>query len=130
MADFLAIVTTAIETVKKLRAVAEKIKDAETKNLIADLQLQLADIKAMAAELKEEKMTLQQQLKSAIERKSFAKKLIHRNGLYWLESPKPGENPGPFCPNCSTEDRPYAVQEEAIKAFGKYHCTKCNGFFK
>jgi len=51
MADILASISFAIETVKKLRSIAEKVKDAEAKNLVADLQLALADLKTQIAEL-------------------------------------------------------------------------------
>jgi hypothetical protein len=51
MADFLTLVGAAVETVRKLRAIAEKVKDAETRSLMADLHLQLADIKTEAARL-------------------------------------------------------------------------------
>jgi hypothetical protein len=45
MSDTLAMVGKLVQVGKTLRDVAEFVKDAQTKNLIADLNLSLADLK-------------------------------------------------------------------------------------
>ena len=48
-------VSSAIAIVKKLKQISDKIKDADFKNLLADLNLRLAEIKTQQAECMEEK---------------------------------------------------------------------------
>jgi hypothetical protein len=133
MIDPVKAIAAAIETVRKLNEISAKIKDAETRNLIADLRNQLADVKLAMAELKEETADLREKLRSELQAKEAASadELEYRGGLNWRVSPKPGENPGPFCPNCSEEGRPVAVQKMAASfaRIGKYRCPKCKAHF-
>jgi hypothetical protein len=130
--DVLSMVGTAVGTIQKLREVSDKIKNADMRSLLADLQMQVADIKIEAARLKQENSDLQQALKQEQERKATAKKLVHREGVLWLTSPEPGENPGPFCPNCSTPEKPIAVTDHRGTQWAsmcKFRCAQCQGHF-
>jgi hypothetical protein len=58
-------VTTSITILKKLREVSERMKDAEVKLLIADLSIELANVKQSLAELIQENTDLREQLRAA-----------------------------------------------------------------
>jgi DNA-directed RNA polymerase subunit RPC12/RpoP len=57
-------ITAAITTAKKLMEISEKIKDAELRNLIGDLNLKLADIKIQLANVIDENIQLKAKIKS------------------------------------------------------------------
>jgi hypothetical protein len=54
----LSSISKAIETVKKLRQITDKVKDADLKNLIADLTLELAEMKMQLADVIDENRKL------------------------------------------------------------------------
>ena len=87
MADVMSILSTAIATVQKLREVSEKIKDAETNNLIAGLHMALADLKMQFVTLQEENMRLRKELQQVREQTDFRSKVNHPPaswGASWL----------------------------------------------
>jgi len=51
MPEVLAVLTSAITTAKKLKEISDKIKDADLRNLIGDLTLELAEIKTQLADM-------------------------------------------------------------------------------
>lgn len=51
-------ISTAITIARKLKEVSDKIKDADFKNLLADLTLELAEIKTQLADVLEENTRL------------------------------------------------------------------------
>ncbi|MCV3263343.1 hypothetical protein OGZ01_11815 [Vibrio harveyi] len=51
MADLLSSVSTAISLATRLREIGKNIEDAEFKNILADLSLELADSKLKMADL-------------------------------------------------------------------------------
>jgi hypothetical protein len=57
-------ITAAIATTKKLMEISEKIKDAELRNLIGDLNLKLADIKIQLANAIEQNIELKAKVTS------------------------------------------------------------------
>jgi hypothetical protein len=57
-------ITGALTTAKKLMEISEKIKDAELRNLIGDLNLNLADIKVQLANAIEQNIQLKAKIKS------------------------------------------------------------------
>ncbi|ASD68501.1 hypothetical protein [Pseudoalteromonas piscicida] len=62
MADILTTVSTAITLATRLREVGKNIEDAEFKNLLADLSLELADAKLKIADLVSENVSLKEKL--------------------------------------------------------------------
>ena len=58
MGDLISSVSTAITIAKRLKEINDHIKDAEFKNLLADLSVELADVKLKLAEVIEENLTL------------------------------------------------------------------------
>lgn len=64
MIEALTSVTNAIKLASRLREISENIKDAEFKNLLADLSLELADTKLQVADLTNENTALKTQIES------------------------------------------------------------------
>ena len=58
MADLIASLSTALSLASRLREISANIRDAEFKNLLADLTLQLADVKMQMAEVMEQNRLL------------------------------------------------------------------------
>ena len=62
MGDLITSVSTAIAIAKRLKEISENIKDAEFKNLLADLSLELADMKLRLAGVVEENVKLRSKI--------------------------------------------------------------------
>jgi hypothetical protein len=58
MVDIISSISTAIAIAKKLKVVGDKVKDADFKNLLADLNLELAEIKTQLADVTQENSQL------------------------------------------------------------------------
>lgn len=63
MPDIIAAISTAISTAKKLKEVSDKIKNADLKNLLADLTLELAEIKTQLADVTTENTQLKARIR-------------------------------------------------------------------
>jgi DNA repair exonuclease SbcCD ATPase subunit len=63
MSDLISTVSTAISLTKRLREINENIKNAEFTNILADLSLELAEVKLKMASLIEEKGELQKKIR-------------------------------------------------------------------
>jgi predicted RNA-binding Zn-ribbon protein involved in translation (DUF1610 family) len=64
MSDLISTVTTAIGLASRLREISKNIEDAEFKNILADLSLELADTKLKMADLISENASLKEKLDS------------------------------------------------------------------
>lgn len=64
MADIISTVSTAISLATRLREIGKSIENAEFKNLLADLSLELADAKMKIADLIAENASLKEKLLS------------------------------------------------------------------
>jgi predicted RNA-binding Zn-ribbon protein involved in translation (DUF1610 family) len=64
MADIISTVSTAITLATRLREISKNIGDAEFKNILADLSLELADAKLKVAELIAENAGLKEKIHS------------------------------------------------------------------
>lgn len=64
MGDLIATVSTAITLATRLREISKNVGDAEFKNLLADLSLELADAKLKIADLLNENAGLREKLNS------------------------------------------------------------------
>lgn len=62
MTDIISTVSTALSIASRLKEVSDKVRDAEIRNLLADLSIELAEVKLKAAGLIEENAKLRQQL--------------------------------------------------------------------
>jgi hypothetical protein len=63
VSDLITSISTAITLAKRLKAISENIKDAEFKNLLADLSLELADMKLRLAAVVEENIKLKEKVR-------------------------------------------------------------------
>jgi regulator of replication initiation timing len=63
MPDIITSMTTAVSLLSRLKKIGENIKDAEFKNAVADLTLEMADLKMKIAALVEENTQLQTRVK-------------------------------------------------------------------
>src|SRR5690606_27986653 len=64
MADIISSVSTAITLATRLREISKNIENAEIKNLLADLSLELADAKLKMADLISENAAMKEKLNS------------------------------------------------------------------
>ncbi|AEX22256.1 hypothetical protein [Vibrio sp. EJY3] len=62
MTDILSSISTALSLTSRLREISKSIEDAEFKNLLADLSLELADAKLKIADLTSENAELREQI--------------------------------------------------------------------
>jgi hypothetical protein len=133
MADVLTLVATAIDTLKKLRAVSEKIKDAESRNLIADLSIALADLKSEVAGLKEENRWLQAELNQKRTREQHGEQLVVRDGVLYFNEPPSGKPAGPYCPNCKENGNRLVLMKDnrntPFQQICKFRCPECQSSF-
>jgi hypothetical protein len=124
MPDIVTGVTAAIGLTKQLLELADKSKDAKSKLLIADLQLQLAEVKAKLADL----MMENQELKLQSKARSSLPKLDLRGDLYFAE-----DGTGPYCTACfDTNQRLVRVPQtaEVFHDICKYRCNVCEGHYQ
>jgi hypothetical protein len=63
MADLVTSVSTALSIASRLKKISENVKNAEFKNLLADLSLELADLKMKLADVLEENVKLHEKIK-------------------------------------------------------------------
>lgn len=124
MADIVLSLQMALEIAKQLRTLNEKVKDAEIKMLLSDLQNELADAKVEAAWLKEQIAALTQrntELASKLESRSREEPEMMAGGYKFG-----GE--GPYCARC------YEMSGKKIRLprsvgihahFGQWTCPVC-----
>jgi hypothetical protein len=123
---------TALTVAKQLREIQSRIKDAEFKSLLADLQVALADAKVRVAELEEENLRLRQELAKTKQAEDIRHNLEFRDDVYYLKEPIPGRPPGPYCPGCLDSQNKLQVLRRLPKdfeAFGQFECPACKQHF-
>lgn len=119
MPDILSTVSSAIGLSKKLLELSSVAKNADAKLLIADLQLQLAEVKSALAELIGENSDLKEQLRQRDE----PPEVVFKDGLYYTS-----EGDGPFCTSCyDTDGNLIRVAEmaTAFRSHGRWRCNVC-----
>ncbi len=88
MGDVISTISTAISLASRLRKISENIKDAEFKNLLADLGLELAEAKMNLAALLEENADLKTELKALKNAEGDPCPRCHKHGWH-LEGSRP-----------------------------------------
>lgn len=107
MADLISSVSTAITLATRLREISKNIEDAEFKNLLADLSLELADAKLKIADLISENAEIKEKLRS----------LTSANGE--------------ICPKCNNRTfelistKPHPIFSEVGAKEREYKCSEC-----
>ena len=128
MGDLISSLTTAISLAQRLNEISKHIQNAEFKNLLADLNLELADTKLKLANIIDENAKLKQELTEAKHSKGqVPHSLVFKNGLYFTE-----EDDGPYCPGCydsKGQQIRITKQKPPFNRFGDYQCPTCKQFF-
>ncbi|MGF1850533.1 hypothetical protein L4C44_01410 [Vibrio satsumensis] len=128
MSDVLGSIGQAIGLAKRLREISKNIEDAEFKNLLADLNLELADTKLALADVMEQNY----QLKSEVNELKNSQgnnlnQLIFKEFAYYTQ-----DEDGPFCSAC------YEVKNQQIRlakvtgsfaTFGHHKCPSCDEYY-
>ena len=118
MSEILNSMSAALEMVSKLRDLNKRIESADFSNALADLSLELAEMKIRLAGLIEENDELKRKL---LERNS--QKLEFKEFAYFSQ-----EADGPFCPGCYDSSRKVirlAKESSAFQVFGSHSCPVC-----
>ncbi len=95
MVDIVSSISTAITIAKKLKEISSNIQDAEFKNLLADLSLELADTKLRLSEIVVENSALKEEISKLKHSKGLGTELEFKDSLYYTK-----DGDGPFCPGC------------------------------
>ncbi|MGI8980550.1 MAG: hypothetical protein ACR2FY_15080 [Pirellulaceae bacterium] len=130
VSDTIALVGKAVDLVQQLRGIAQKVKDAESQNLIADLMISLADIKIQVAELKGENLDLRTQLASHENRKAEADKFEQVGNVLYQRTDT--EHKQPYCPRCFQVDHREMTLTKVkppFNDFGNWKCAQCDKNF-
>jgi regulator of replication initiation timing len=118
-------INNAITLAQRLREISQNIEDAEFKNVLADLSLEMADTKLALAQVTEENAELKSELiKLKHSRGESPSDLTFKKFAYYSES-----DDGPFCSGC------YDTKKQKIRltpvtghfaSFGKFKCPSCD----
>jgi hypothetical protein len=117
-------VNSIIEGVKKVRAVAQKIHDAELQNALADLMGYSADLKMEIAELKSEILGLRDENSALKKKADIRARMRVVEGLLYPTEEIPGYGSGPFCPICLEKDG-HLIAMWKNHFTGKWLCRNC-----
>ncbi|EGQ8102542.1 TPA: hypothetical protein ACN33E_002860 [Vibrio parahaemolyticus] len=128
MSDVLGSIGQAIGLAKRLREISKNIEDAEFKNLLADLNLELADTKLALADVMEQNFQLKAEVNELKNSQgSNLNKLVFKGFAYYTQ-----DEDGPFCSAC------YEVRNQQIRlskvtgaftTFGHHKCPSCNEYY-
>ncbi len=120
----------ALLTIKGLFDIAKQLKglakNAETKLLVADLTMDLAELKIAFAEVLEENHELRTKLKEGDDLSDLRDHMERRDDVYFITMD--GRDPGPYCPRCLDVDGKLVNLTKftgAFTAIGKYNCPNC-----
>jgi len=128
MPDILTSISTAINLAKRLKEIGANAKNAEFKNLLADLSLELADVKLRLAEVMTENASLKEQKEGLKAHAHDGGALTTgEGGLYYKPS-----GDGPFCTGCFDTKRQVvrlSRQKPPFDNLGEYECPACKQFY-
>lgn len=80
------------EAIKDAIIVADRLRDIELKQRLADVQVECAKLAEENAKLRQELLDLREQAKTRQE-------MYYQNNVYWRQTAD-GKPDGPFCPKC------------------------------
>ncbi|UYK76878.1 hypothetical protein NG825_00240 [Xanthomonas sacchari] len=122
MSDLITSVATAIQLTQRLREINKNIANAEFSNVLADLSMELAEVKIQLTGLREENEKLRRQIahKESLE-------LVFKDFAYFSK-----DNDGPFCPGCydsSSKIIRLTKLSQPFTVFGSHSCPTCKQKF-
>jgi N-methylhydantoinase B/oxoprolinase/acetone carboxylase alpha subunit len=134
MVDILAPVTATLAAIKKLREVSEKLKDAKTDAVIAELIQSLAEVQTKTAELQNENTRLKDELKRVLDAEAIRAKFTLDNEAYILSESFMGRQPGSYCTHCfDANSLLVRLTENGRPAWHatrkRYQCPHCEKLF-
>jgi hypothetical protein len=110
------------EAIKDAVTVADRLRDAELKQKLADVQIECAKLAEENASLRQENLALREKERLRIV-------MVFRDNVYWRERPD-AEPEGPFCPACldgqSRTARMIASQSNTTWICATCHCAVGN----
>ena len=84
--DIISPINNSLALLTRLREISQNIKEAEIKNIIADISLELADTKLAAADLKEQIVTLREENLALKSQKQSTEKPEIKYGCYYFDN--------------------------------------------
>lgn len=124
VAAAIGMISDAVSIAKRLREISKTIENAEFSLLLADLQLELANIKATMADMVIENTSLRNRV-AELEEASNAKGVMAYDGMAYR---KP-DDPSAYCPNCWDGDGKQIRLNETGTSLAKYLCPNCKSPF-
>lgn len=128
MNDVLSSVGHAINLAKRLREISKNIEDAEFKNILADLNLELADTKLALASVMEENAQLKLELTQFKHSQGSGRgELVFKEFAYYTQ-----DGDGPFCSACyETKKQQIRLSKVtgAFTTFGHSKCPSCDEYY-
>ncbi|KPK58456.1 MAG: hypothetical protein AMK73_09295 [Planctomycetes bacterium SM23_32] len=97
-------ISDLMSAAEKAYQVAQKLRDAELNEVIADLRLKAAELKADMAELRAENAELRESIEEMRRQADIRAKVAFDGHVYWAEDAIEGYGKGPFCPTCLDGD--------------------------
>jgi hypothetical protein len=129
MVDIVSSISTALDIVKKLRALNKAVGEADFKILLANLTGELGDAKLEAANLKielaESKAHADNLQRQVAQRAAAEPQFIDSSYVF-------DESGRHYCTGCyDTQGRKVLLAEHtgAFTAFGRWHCPACEEHF-
>ena len=119
MNDLLSLATNAYQIINRLREINKNISNAEFANALADLGMELAEIKIKTAALILENEELRKKLKE-----KDSPSLTFTGFAYFSH-----DGAGPFCPKCYDSENKAVRLTRGPYALGEYTYKVCRNFF-
>lgn len=111
------LLSNVASALKKLRE--KKSKDPETQAALVELTAQLSEAIVENANVKAELATLQGRLAEFQRSMDLVATRETRNGMYYLKSPPPGFDEGPYCTAC------WNVNDKVVRLLFDATCPSC-----
>ncbi|NOH69446.1 hypothetical protein [Vibrio rotiferianus] len=128
MSDVLSSIGHAVSLAKRLREISRNIEDAEFKNLLADLNLELADTKLALADVIEQNSQLKLEINEIKNSQGFNLNQLKFKEFAYYNS----NDDGPFCSACyETKNQQVRLSKVtgSFSTFGHHKCPSCRQYF-
>lgn len=128
MSDVLGSIGQAISLAKRLREISKNIEDAEFKNILADLNLELADTKLALAEVIEQNSQMKIEMNELKNSQGGNLNQLDFRGFAYYSS----NDDGPFCSACyETKNQQVRLSKVSgtFSRFGNHKCPSCKQYY-
>ena len=118
---------------KRLYDVSKELKNVELTESIADLRIAISEWKVKFAEIAEQNLALQAEVKELEKKLASVDDLVFRDGVYYRADPAQGKPNGPFCPNCfESQGAMISLGDQMpdfVRIAGRFVCPKSEATF-